>query len=350
MAKKTAHLKKYFELREGPKGLYPEPLLYKEGPEMEGFNGNFFYTFVTESCSMHPVEGAVIHPYDEILVFGSLDTDDLAKLHGEVSIELGVEREVHTFKDPSVVCIPAGLQHGPVRIKNVARPFVHFAIGTGGGGEYQAEVIPASELLPTVPGNKYAHLIKELKVNPENFMNDPDMNPEKLAKDMEAAGMKGSGMGYEALHDGSGIMRGAHKIMGPGNAQQMVWLFGSDIEGFNLNFSWGHYNTAGKWHRLGEVHVHPEEEILIFVGLDPNEPLKLGAEIEEAVGWDDERLVLNKPGMFICPKGLPHLPEITRWVDEPFGFIVACLDNGHASPWLATDDDGCILDSERENA
>ena len=65
MPKKTAHLKKYFELREGPMGLYPKPLLYKESHEMEGFNGNFFYTFVTEPCSMHPIDGAVIHPYDE---------------------------------------------------------------------------------------------------------------------------------------------------------------------------------------------------------------------------------------------------------------------------------------------
>jgi hypothetical protein len=347
MPKKTAYLKKYFDLREGPKGLYPKPLLYKEGPEMEGFNGNFFYTFVTEPCSMHPVEGAVIHPYNEVLVFGSLDLEDMRFLHGTISIELGEEREVHTFTDPSVVCIPAGLQHGPVRVLNVDRPFVHFAIGSEGGGAYQADNIPASQLKTPVAGNKYGHLIKQLRTNFENILNDPDMDPEKLMKSMEEQGMSGTGMGYEALNDPHGIMRGASKFMGPGNAYQMVWLFGNDIENFKLNFSWGHYNTPGKWHRHGEVHVHPEEEILIFVGLDPDNPLKLGAEIEEGIGWDDERLVIRKPGLFICPKGLPHLPEITRWVDKPYGFIVACIDSGHSSPFLPTDDDGCILDSAR---
>jgi hypothetical protein len=347
MAKKTAYLKKYFELREGPAGLYPKPLLYKEGPEMEGFNGSFFFTYVTEPCTMHPVEGAILHPYDEILLFGSLDTDDMSQLHGEISIELGPEREVYTFTGQTVVCIPAGLQHGPVTIKKVDRPFIHYSIGIEGGGVYQAEVIPPDKLQTPVPGNKYAHLVKEFKALYESIENDPDMNPDKIVAAMEAAGMDNSGMGYEMIKPVNGICKEIHRFMGPGNAHQMVWMFGGQIENFKLNFSWGHYNTCGKWHRHGEAHVHPEEEILIFVGLDPERPLYLGAEVEEAIGWDDERLVLNKPGLFVCPKGLPHLPEITRWVDKPFGFIVACIDAGHSSPWLPTDSDGWILESER---
>lgn len=348
MPKKTSYLKKHFELREGPKGLYPTPLLYLEGPEMEGFNGNFFYTFVTVPTSMHPIEGAVVHPYNELLVFGSLDLEDMSRLHGEVSIELGEEREVYTFTDPSVICIPAGLQHGPVKVTKAERPFVHFVLGIEGGGEYQAESIPATSLKKPVNGKKYEHLVKPLVTNMQNILNDPDMSPEKLMQDMESAGMSGSGMGYEALNDNSGILRGGNKMMGPGNASQMVWLFGNDVENFNINFSWGHYVTTGKWHRHGEVHVHPEEEILIFLGLNPDAPLSLGAEIECGMGWDDERLILNKPGLYICPKGLPHLPVITRWIDKPYGFIVANIDSGHSSPWVPVDDNGCILDSARE--
>ena len=49
--------------------------------------------------------------------------------------------------------------------------------------------------------------------------------------------------------------------------------------------------------------MHPEEEILIFVGLDPDNPLKLGAEVEEGIGWDDERLVLRKTGFVYLPEG-----------------------------------------------
>lgn len=349
MAKKCAYLRKYFELREGPEGLYPKPLLYKEGYEMEGFNGNFFYTFVTEPTAFHPMQGAVVHPYNEVLVFASLDLDDILQLHGELTIELGEEREVYTITEPSVVCIPAGLQHGPVTVKSVERPFAHFCIGIEGSGAYQAVNIAPEQLGEPVPGKKYAHLIKKLVTNMDNIINDPDMNPEKLMKDLEEQGLDvGSGMGYEALMDNKGVLRSAFVNMGPGNADQMVWLFGNDIENFNLNFSWGFYNTAGKWHRHGEVHVHPEEEILIFVGFDPEKPLYLGAEIELGMGWDDERIVLNKPGLYVCPKGLPHLPEITRWVDQPFGFIVCNIDSGHSSPWLPCDEHGSILDEARE--
>ena len=349
MAKKTAYLKKYFDLREGPKGLYPNPLQYKEGPEMEGFNGNFFYTFVTEPCTMHPIEGAVIHPYDEVLVFHSLDLDDMLQLHGEISIELGEEREEYIFSDPTVICIPAGLQHGPVKVRNVERPFVHFAIGIEGGGEYQAKNIAPSELKVPVPGKKYAHLLKPCVTNIDNLINDPDINIEKTMSDLQAEGKVGTGMGYEALRDSKGLLRGGNIIMGPGNADQMVWLFGNDLENFNLNFSWGHYKDAGKWHKHGEVHLHPEEEILIFVGLDPDKPLELSAEIEEGMGWDDERLVVKNPGLLICPKGLPHLPQITRWVDKPFGFIVVNIDSGHSSPWIDVDGDGLIVESAREH-
>ncbi len=350
MAKKCSYLKKYFELREGPAGLYPEPLLWKEGPEMEGFAGNFFYTFVTKPTQFHPVEGAVIHPYNEVLVFASLDLDDILQLHGELTIELGEEREVYTITEPSFVCIPAGLQHGPVKVNHVERPFVHFAMGIEGDGSYKEQKIPAAELKDPVPGEKYAHLIKPLRTNMDNIINDPDMNPEKLMADLEEQGISlGSGMGYEALMDNKGVLRSAFVQMGPGNADQMVWIFGNDMEDFNLNFSWGFYNSPGKWHRHGEVHVHPEEEILIFVGLDPEKPMDLGAEVELGMGWDDERIVISKkPGLYICPKGLPHLPEITRWVDRPFGFIVCNIDSGHSSPWIEVDEDGSILDSERE--
>jgi hypothetical protein len=38
----------------------------------------------------------------------------------------------------------------------------------------------------------------------------------------------------------------------------------------------------------------------------------------------------------VCPGGFPHLPLITRWVDKPYGFFVACLSGEHASPWVET--------------
>jgi len=52
------------------------------------------------------------------------------------------------------------------------------------------------------------------------------------------------------------------------------------------------------------------------------------------MGYEGERHVVNVPSVYICPKGFPHLPVITRWVDKPYGFIVCCLSADHDSPWV----------------
>ena len=102
----------------------------------------------------------------------------------------------------------------------------------------------------------------------------------------------------------------------------------------DVNFTWGFYSRCGKWHRGGEAHTHPEEEILLFLGLDPDDINYLGAELELGMGKDYERHIFNTPTVASCPKGFPHLPLITRWVDKPYGFIVVCLSGEHASPWV----------------
>ena len=142
----------------------------------------------------------------------------------------------------------------------------------------------------------------------------------------------GTGMGYERVVDASGVLRPADLGIGPGNADQLVWLFGKDLEGMEVNFTWGFYSRCGKWHRAGETHTHPEEEILVLAGLDPDNIGYLGAELE--IGMSGERHIFNTPTVAICPKGFPHLPQITRWVDKPYGFFVINLSGEHDSPWV----------------
>jgi hypothetical protein len=62
------------------------------------------------------------HTVDEILFFVSSDpnSDDLG---GVVELALGPEWEKHTIDTPAIVCIPKGLQHCPVFVRKVARPF-----------------------------------------------------------------------------------------------------------------------------------------------------------------------------------------------------------------------------------
>lgn len=321
MARKLeyAHLMKRLIVQEPPPGLYREPRIWMEGKDMEGFNAHFSYGFIKEPGPIHPKEGSlIIHPFDECLVFAGIDHTNIRYLGAEVSVELGQEREEHVFDKASVVLVPRGTPHGPVTVRSAKGPFVHYSIGLAPAYK-AASVAPG----PRSSGSKYAHLVKPLKTYVE--------------------GGGGSGMGYERLVDSEGVMRptgdtrverGQVGRMGPGNADQLVWLFGPNLEGMEVNFTWGFYTQTGKWHRGGEAHTHPEEEILVFIGLDPNDIDYLGAELELGMGPDHERHIFNKPTVAVCPKGFPHLPVITRWVDKPYSFIVICLSGEHDSPWV----------------
>jgi hypothetical protein len=305
------NLVKPFLVQPGPKGLYPEPRIWMEGKDMEGFNANFSFGFVKKPTVFHPIAGSIVHPYDELLVFEGTDRASILNLHAEVSVELGEEREEHIFKDPSVVLIPKGTPHGPVKVRKVDKPIVHYSIGLA--AEYKAEAATLKKA-DASRGTKYNRLIKRMIT----------------AKPSAEAGQAGFGQ----VVGKDGIMRPAEKGVGPGNGDQIVWLYGNDLEGFAVNFTWGFYSRSGKWHRGGEAHTHPEAEILCFLGLDPDDLTILGAELELGMGQDYERHIFNKPTVAVCPQGFPHLPLITRWVDKPYGFIVVCLSGEHASPWV----------------
>jgi len=69
--------------------------------------------------------------------------------------------------------------------------------------------------------------------------------------------------------------------------------------------------------------------VLVYVGTDPNNIEYLGAEIEIDMGLEHERYLINKPTVVICPRGVPHTPQVTRWVDKPFAFFAVSLDAEH---------------------
>jgi hypothetical protein len=311
MAKKEfAHLVKPMIIKAPPKGLYAEPRIWMESKDLEGFNAHFSFGFIKKPGTFHPLEGALVHPYDEILVFEGTNSKNIMDLGAEVSVEIGEEREELVFKEPSCVIIPKGTPHGPVKVKKLDRAISHYTIGLAAA--YKATAAPVKVKAAKAKASKYSHLVKKMWTNFKNL-----------------------GMGGDRLAANQyGVIRAAEMGVGPGNGDEVVWLYGDDLEGFNVNFTWGLYSRCGKWHRGGEAHYHPEAEILCFVGLDPDNLNFLGAELEIGMGKDYERHIFNTPTVAICPAAFPHLPLITRWVDKPYGFFVICLSGEHASPWV----------------
>ena len=62
------------------------------------------------------------HDCDELLFFIASDPNT-EELGGEVEIALGEEWEKHVITTPAIICIPKGLQHCPVYVRKVNRPF-----------------------------------------------------------------------------------------------------------------------------------------------------------------------------------------------------------------------------------
>jgi len=159
---------------------------------------------------------------------------------------------------------------------------------------------------------KYAHLVKPL-----------------------SSSKMGERMRLRQEEGGQPIERPRVGATGSGNADKIYWLTGKDdLEGINLNFSWGFYSGLGDWHTGQDPHTHPYDECLVFVGLDPTDITYLGAEIEIALGEEKEKHTFNVPTAVIVPRGLPHFPLDVKKVDKPFGFIVYNLGPRHDTTWL----------------
>jgi len=308
MAKKYRHLIKHLTVCSGPEGVYDEPRFWLDSKDSEGLNAHFSYGFLnTIGTICHPTRNgeALIHPYDEVLVFAPCDASgDILDLGAEISIEIGEEGEEQVFYEPSVVVIPKGTPHGPITVKRLDKPIAHYLVGLN--PDYKAEHIPRKT---KTTGLKYAHLIKK-------FRGAWLLLSKRLAQPLKP--------------DMARL-----KVMSPGNADQIAWFYGKDLEGLELNISWGFYCNPGIWHSAGRggAHVHPVDEALFFLGLDPQNINYLGAELEIGLG-EEERHVINRPTAVIVPKNVVHCPIITRWVDKPYAHFHLYLGVRYETRWL----------------
>ncbi len=122
-----------------------------------------------------------------------------------------------------------------------------------------------------------------------------------------------------------------------GNADINRWLNGRDhLEGVELNFSWGFYTGLGDWHPGMDPHVHPYPECLVFVGLDPDRPEYLGAELQYCLGKELEIHTFDKPSVIAAPGGFLHCPSVTLDVTSPVGysFFIISLGANPTTRWL----------------
>ena len=65
---------------------------------------------------------------DQFLLFAPSNIDDPKDFHAEIELPIGKEGKKQVINEPTVVYIPKGLVHGPVKFKTVKKPiaFLNF--------------------------------------------------------------------------------------------------------------------------------------------------------------------------------------------------------------------------------
>jgi hypothetical protein len=220
------------------------------------------------------------HPYDSVLTFAGMKYERPDYFSAEIEVTLGQEGEKYVITQDTIVCIPAGLPHGLITARKVEGPYVHYDIGLARPC-WAGVIAPPSTAATT---KKYEHLIK------------PQTMPSK------PGGREGSG-----------------------NADAMFWPKGAALENFDINYTWEFCSRTGPFHAQGmDPHVHVGDELLVFVGLDPNRPQYLGATLDIYMGEDErsghkqELYTIDAPTIVVCPSTFPHCPLIVKKVDTPY--------------------------------
>ena len=68
-------------------------------------------------------------------------------------------------------------------------------------------------------------------------------------------------------------------------------------------------------------HSHKDGEQLVFIGMDPENPYELGAEVELCMGPEMEKHTITKSTFVYIPPNLVHCPYTIKKIDKPFMFL-----------------------------
>jgi hypothetical protein len=287
---KYGYLVKKLNFRKAqPKGSGgPDVITWPKGEDLGDIDLSFELSYHNKTGNWG--DQAHYHDFNEVLFFAPLDYNHPGELGAQLEIEMGPEGEKHLIDSPTAIAMPAGFVHTPLTTRRVDKTYMFLAISLNKG--YKDNVVSRDAAKAAPLGNKY----------------DP------MVKKMEMRDLKARPMG--------------------GNADYMYAWNGRNMEGFLLNFTWAFHGDTGPWHGGKDPHVHPSAEALVFFGLDYTRPDYLGAEIEIAMGKEQEIHVINTPSIVIAPAGLVHCPLITRKVEKPYGFTAISLNPGHETTWL----------------
>jgi hypothetical protein len=256
----------------GP-GFAPEALVTFEGPEdWAGIQPRLGWRYITRPTFLK--DSPHTHDFDEFLIFLGPDPAEPKNFGAEIEISLGPERETHIINSNTVVCIPEGLVHCPLKFNKIDKPVV-FAVACL-APEYVSRPVTNDDLSPVnTKGSKYGkYILRETK------------------------------------------REGARKNDNQEWGVHIDEKTTSGIGKFNCNFT---FLGVLKPHVLMDPpHQHNCDEFLFLVPSSGENWPDLGGEVEIAMGDDWEKQSINTAAVVCLPPGIQHCPVYMKTVDTPF--------------------------------
>jgi hypothetical protein len=202
-------------------------------------------------------EGLVKHESDALLMFCGSEWETREELHAEV--ELQIENDVLHLTETCFVYVPAGKAYGNIRVKNLQKPVLYYCTHKT-ASDYAEQPAEATE-----PAGKYA-----------------DYHVEKYLRD-------------------DGVVPEAPE----GFLDFLLWIDGQKLPNAPyMETVW--FKTTNDTGPAG--HFHDFDEIVGFIGSDPDDPQDLGATIQFVL--DDRIITTQKCALFCVPRGVCHAPII----------------------------------------
>lgn len=219
--------------------------------------------FLTKSETLP--SGLVRHRSDELMMFIGTDVDNSSDLGAELLFR--IENDVLHLTETCFVFIPAGKAHGLLEIRDLRRPVL---CNTCFYDEAFYEDAPAA---PTEPAGRYAG---------------------------------NSVVRYAPV---SGFLPPAPE----GFLERILWIDGDKLKGAPyMEAVWFKtVNPSGP-----PSHTHEFDEVIGFLGADPEHPDDLGGTIDIVVGG--ETFTCSKSFYTFVPRGAEHSPIIVPRLERPF--------------------------------
>jgi hypothetical protein len=200
---------------------------------------------------------------DKLMVFIGSDAADHENLNAE--IELWIENDKLTLRETCAVFVPGGAAHGRMTVKNLTRPVIFYSclMNAGHCAETPAEAAAPVGAYADNIVEKYAPVDGFLPPAPEGFLT------------------------------------------------RLLWIDGAKLKGAPyMEAVWFHTaNDTGP-----EGHFHDFDEIIGFLGSDPEHPEELNGDL--TILLDGETIAFSKSCVLYIPRGVMHSPILVPKLDR----------------------------------